>query len=314
MHRAYAARGPAGEDVVVVDVENASTRPFALALVLRPAAEGEPGIDELEVRGSHVLVDGSLAVVLPSPPGRVALADGATGDVAAVVRAGGAGPAGDAAVRCPDGLANGALLFPLAHTASIRVVLPWADDVTLLPERAPSADQVASGWATHAGRAARVEVPERRVREALAASTTSLLLAASGPPSPAVPLALDALGFTEEAAVALAALPDDAPAPGQGLRAIGRHWDLTRDADWARASVSSVATLVAALGRTSDPDEVARGRAALGSVADLLAAAGEAARRRRRPGARTTAARAAGSAGRARPAPGLGQPHLDLAP
>ena len=49
------------------------------------------------------------------------------------------------------------------------------------PTELPSARQVASGWATHSRGGARIEVPDRRLREAIAASTRFLLLDGDGP-------------------------------------------------------------------------------------------------------------------------------------
>ena len=85
VHRVYAARDASGAEGLVVEVENASKVPFAVALALRPHDQQEVGrIDELGLSGTTVTVDGRTAIQLPRSPGRMALSDGAV-DPAAVV-------------------------------------------------------------------------------------------------------------------------------------------------------------------------------------------------------------------------------------
>jgi hypothetical protein len=271
VHRAYAARDGAGVEVVVVEVENKSKVPFAVALAVRPHDQLDVGrIDELELEGTAVRVDGTTVIVLPRSPGRMALSDGSA-DSAAIVFAGEAEPVAAAQVRCPDGLAQAALLFPLAHTATLRVLLPTGGE----PVAVPSATQVAAGWATQSGRGTRIEVPDRRLRDAVLASTRHLLLAQGGVD---VAAALDLLGFPGEAARTLAADPAAlarSPHPGAALHALARHWELTRDASFAEDVVGAAGALVSGLRRAGDPRDEALGRSALPAVAALLAATGE---------------------------------------
>lgn len=280
LHRAYAARSAAGEEALVVEVENQSKLPFAVALALRPHGQAAVGrIDEVELDGTAVRVDGAVVLVLPRSPGRIALSDAAGGDSAATVLAGGAAVVGPASVACRDGLAQAALLFPLAHTATMRVVLPMgrprSGAAPVEPAALPSAAQVAAGWGTHAGRGARVEVPDRRLRDAVAASTRHLLL---GPVGPHGAAALDLLGFAHDAGRALLVDPTAlarAERPGAALHAAARHWELTRDDEFARAAAGLVAALVPRLGRSGDAADQALGAGALGGAVDLLEAARE---------------------------------------
>jgi len=276
VQRVYAARGPAGEDALVVEVHNDSKLPFAVALAIRPyGLDGDGRVDALQLDGTTVRVDGEPAMVLPRSPGRIALSTAAAGDAATAVFAGQAEAVRVAAVRCPDGLAHGALLFPVAHTASLRVVLPLAPGSGAAPGALPSADQVASGWGAHSRRGARLEVPDRRLRDALAASTRFLLLGAA---DPSVAAAVDLMGFADEAAAALLSDPIAlmrTERPGAALHALAWHWALTRDRDAARTGADLVAALVPALVRDSDAADAALGRAALPLVAQLLEAAGE---------------------------------------
>ena len=278
VHRVYGALGARGEDVIVVEVENATKVPFALALALRPYGVDSLGsLREVSLAGPVVRVDGEPALVLPRSPGRVAASVGAEGDAATVVLAGEAEPVGPVSRRCDDGQATLALVFPLAHTATLRIVLPapGTDTTVLDPLIFPSADQVASGWVTHTRRAARIEVPERRLREALSASARHLLLAE---PSPEVAAGLDLLGLHDEAASALFASPEalaTTDAPGATLHAVVRHRALTADPDLAAASASLVASLAARLARAGEGLDRVLGHRALPEAADLFDAAGE---------------------------------------
>ncbi len=275
VHRAYAARAADGTEALVVEVENASSLPVALALAVRPHTQTAVGrIDSISLDGSTVRIGAHDSIRLPRPPGRTALAAAASGDSAAVVFAGEAGHATVAAVSCPDGLAQAALLFPLAHTATLRVALAL-DGAGVDPDELPSATQVASGWAAHARSGCRIVVPDRRLRDAVAASTRHLLLVGEGPRAAA---ALDLMGFPDEAARLLDRAPPPLAReamPGLALHAIAQHWELTRDAAFAQEMVDTVATLVARAA-TATPDDAVRVRRALPGVRDLLSAAGEA--------------------------------------
>jgi hypothetical protein len=280
VHRAYAARSAAGDDALVVEVENQSKLPFAVALALRPHDQAGVGrIDEVSLEGATVRIDGVEVLLLPRSPGRIALSDAAGGDSAATVLAGDAAVVTSASVTCRDGLAQAALLFPLAHTATMRAVLPLgrlrpgAGPVELAA--LPTAVQVAAGWGTHAGRGTRIEVPDRRLRDAVAASTRHLLL---GPVGVRGAAALDLVGFPDDASRALLADPTALARvdhPGTVLHAVARHWELTRDDGFARQAASLVAAIVARLGRGRDVADRALGTRALGGAARLLEAAGE---------------------------------------
>jgi hypothetical protein len=192
-----------------------------------------------------------------------------------VVTSGGAQPAAAVQAVSRQGRAEASVVFPLAHAATLRVVLPLAAgavDVDALP----AAGQVASGWRSHSRRAARVELPDRRLQEALEANVCHLLLRPRGF---GVAAALSRMGFAPEAAAALLADPHatvGAEGPGEALLALAAHWSLTHDEAFADAAVPLVASLVAKLGRSGTPEELRLGAIASGGAARLLAAAGQA--------------------------------------
>lgn len=277
VQRAYVARSPGGRQAVVVEVENASTVPFAVALAIRPHDQQRLGsVRSVAVESATVLVDGAVALVASRAPGRMALANARVGDAATIVLAGEAGSVSSDGVECRDGLASAALLFPLAHTAVLRVVLPL-DRATgpVDPASFPTAAQVASGWAAQASQGARIDLPDRRLREALRVSARALLLRAAD--DPAAPAALALLGFGREAARAADRSSGlvSTDLPGAALRAIGLRWRLTADPELARHDGDAIAALLVALAAAADADDVAEASSVEHDLAALLVALGE---------------------------------------
>lgn len=222
VQRVCAVRTGGGPGGLVVEIENATPVPFAVALAVRPyGLDGPAPIHHLCLDGSTVSVDERAAIVLPRPPNRAAASVMGDGDCAAVVFEGGA-PA-DAAfdVRCPEGGAQAALVYPLPHTATLRVLLPFDHQdgaANLDPASAPAARQVASGWTSHASSGIRTELPAGRFRDAVEANRRTLLLAAAGDGTGAVAAAdraavagtLDRWGHLGEAGILLAAMASEA--------------------------------------------------------------------------------------------------------
>jgi hypothetical protein len=278
VQRTYAARSAAGAPVVVVEVENDSKVPFAVAFAVRsPGLDGWGVLREVSAEGTEVRVEGKLVLVAARAPGRRAAIDAATADggVAQVVQGGAAQPEAAVEARSKDGQAEVAVVFPVAHGATIRIVLPFGGG-TLDVDALPSADQVAKGWRSHAARGARVVLPDRRLQEAVDANICHLLLRPEGR---GVAAALDRFGFVDEAAEVLleqAARTTSKDDPGDVLLALAAHWTLTRDDAFAEAAVPLVASLVAALGHTGDGAQLGLGAIAAGGAAGMLAAAGQA--------------------------------------
>lgn len=277
VHRAYVARNQAGDEAVIVEIANESKVPFAIALAVRPHGQGSTGrVDEVGVDGLWVTVDGAPVVVLPRSPGRMVLSDGSV-DSGAVVVAGDAEPVAASSVSAPEGLGNAALLFPLAHSATLRVAVPLTADsaARIDPESFPGPSDVASGWARQAGTGWRIELPDRRLRDAAAASVRHLLLARR---TLTTLRALDLAGFHDEVARHLAGNAielSDEDHPGLALATVARHWELTRDQRFASEVVDLVGALVARLGRSPAGPDRDTGQAVLGQVALLLEAAGQ---------------------------------------
>jgi hypothetical protein len=253
VHRAYAAQASSvvgGGELVVVEIENASTLPFAVAFAVRPyTAAGLSRIERIALEGPVVIVDGRPALVLPSVPPRVAASTSSDGDCATVVLSGGAGTAMPERLRDRAGMAQAAFVFPLAHTATIRVVIPLQPSsrrrsvAVSFPTALPSAEQVASGWAVQTERGLQLVLPDPKVQDAVDACRRHLLVVSGdGATSFDVVATLDRFGFHDEAAQVLATFPDRCRrVPAAALGALAEHWRLTRDRSLLRDLAGPIA-------------------------------------------------------------------------
>jgi hypothetical protein len=184
VQRVYACRAGAAGDVVVMEVENASPVPVALALALR-GARGST-LRRIAVDGASVLVDGRVAVWLPHPPSRAARATpGEEPDLEAIVTSGAAGASLPRASR--RGPTEAAFVLPLTHRTAVRILLPLD---RRRPGRAPAppaasslpdAAQVARGWAAHRSGLAQFDIPAGRLADAIAANQSYALLLRADP-------------------------------------------------------------------------------------------------------------------------------------
>jgi hypothetical protein len=241
LHRAYAVRRSSAEgggELVVVEIENASAAPVAVALAVRPyTPEGLSVIERIDVHGSTVGVDGRVALMLPRAPLRLAGSTFRRGDSAATIMRGQAVERWRGPVRDQAGLAQAAFVFPLAHGATIRVAMPLAPgrsdrrrgsskrrltEAPPFPEVLPPAAAVAAGWATQAERGMRLVLPDERLGHAVAANRSYLLVLHDGDeitPGPAtyhrfwfrdaayLLSALGVYGYHDEVAQVLASYP-----------------------------------------------------------------------------------------------------------
>ncbi|HWJ62984.1 MAG TPA: hypothetical protein VNS19_13530 [Acidimicrobiales bacterium] len=326
VHRAYGIRSPrtVGDEWVVVEVENQTPVPLAVAFVLRPlmadslgsATEitiepvaGGTGRDEAHL----VRVDGAPAVVLPRRPARVQAGNLADGDVVEVVTANEAGSELVTA-RCPDGMATLALLYPVPHTAVLRALVPVGEvdpaEPLRYPAVVPDSEAVAAGWEIHR-RGPRFEIPERRLHVAVERARTQVLLAHDGQAvrrdgadepdvdpgaTDAILRAFDLLDKPHDVMNVVARWQERLadPDPSFDVIALGlltSHWLLHRDdalLDWMLPEVAAAVERIDRADRKGrlEPGDRARAVAALRSTVDVLA-------RRDQPGAAAQVARLA---------------------
>lgn len=193
--RSTAGSGAWDDSAVLVEVHNDTSVPVALALVLRPLALDGPGrLPEVEVQGQVVRIGGRVALVLSRAVARVAA--GPLGRVADQLAAGDDQDPGAPVESVGDDGGEVALVVPLPHEATIRVVLPrvaergrrrrffglGASPTEHAPGAdvdAPALDALVAGWARHAEGLARVELGEPLLDPLLVAAQRALVLSAT---------------------------------------------------------------------------------------------------------------------------------------
>ena len=197
VQRVFATRATSGEAFAVIDVENASPAPFALAIVLHADTYLRRGTS-IAVDDDVVLVDGRPAFVLPRAPMRWATGVG-DDDVIDIVTSGAANDGSFAPVQARRNLtAHAAFVFPVAHRATLRVALSL-DQLRRIPTNVlttlPTVDRVRQGWVSQLARAMRCELPEP-LGSAVDVERASLLLNRA---YPSTVTALEDWGFDDEA-------------------------------------------------------------------------------------------------------------------
>ena len=266
VHRAY---GIAGDDeFAIVEIENRSRLPFALALAVRPYnPEGLAVIERVELHdGTTVTVDGRVALLLPKPPSRVAASTFHEGDSASRVFGGTAVETKEFPRRLRDvaGMAQAAFIYPLPHTATFRVALPMVasrrtrrrgltrrrvERAPSYPSSIPTPAQVSRGWMAQSKQGMRLVLPDERLQEAVDANRRFMLLLHDGAditPGPSTYHrfwfrdaayllgALDRYGFHAQAAEVLASYPSRQRVDGFFLSQ-PKEWDANGCALWAMA-------------------------------------------------------------------------------
>jgi hypothetical protein len=262
VHRAYAI---AEQDLAVVEIENRTSTPFAVALAVRPYnPEGLAVVERIALHERTVTVDGRPALLLRQRPPRMAGSTFHDGDCAGIVTAGQAGTELPDPLRCEVGLAQAAFVFPLAHGARLQVALPLepvrrtrrrglarrrAERAPDIPASVPQAENVARGWGQHAARGMQLGLPAGRLADAVEANRRFLLLFHDGDEITPGPFtyhrfwfrdaaymvtALDRYGFHDEAAEVLRSYGHRQHLDGYFFSQ-RQEWDANGAALWALA-------------------------------------------------------------------------------
>ena len=269
-HRVYAvttgvAGAGVGTEVAVVELENRSPAAIAVALAVRPYnPEGLAVVERVALEDRRVMVDGRPALLLPRPPSAVTGSTFAGGDSAGTVLRGGARARSHVSVRCDVGLAQLALVLPLAPSATLRAVLPLvaerrtrrrrlarrrAERVPELPAALPSSAATARDWRTRTDRGMDLSLPGGRLADAVDACRRFLVLFHEGNEVRPGPFtyhrfwfrdaaylltALNRYGFHAEAAEVLASYPERQGHDGFFFSQ-RQEWDANGAALWALA-------------------------------------------------------------------------------
>ena len=291
-----AVQGP--RELVVLDVENRSKVPFALAVVLRG-----PGVRDVTVAGSVVKVGGFPLLHLPRSPQRAACVRVGE-DLEHVVTSG----AATAVIATVEGPCEAAFLVPVTHTTTARVGLLLGASATVALMGAPvlgslpDVHAIANGWALQLARGMTIRLPYTAGNDRFESLAAGLLLAAE-------PLTvdggetmldraviaelLDLAGFHAEAGALLEDAPDrqgwrgsfadcgvtgaqDEAVTSSVVRALGTHAALTGDAVFASTMAPTAgAALEFLLKRAKKDPSAKQWAAACRSAADLFAVAND---------------------------------------
>lgn len=191
-----------GKPVAVVEIENTGHVAIAVAAVLRPLRlDGRGYVATCEVAAGEdpgLSIDDHRVVRFESAPGSVGVGDARSGDLLGRV------PdvtdtARSATTTCRSGGAQAAAVWPLPHTATLRIVVEL-DSRTDRSAPVPSTADINRGWATHLGSGMRIEVDGSDIGDRLARATRELLtLWPHADDAPTAISALAEIGFGTDA-------------------------------------------------------------------------------------------------------------------
>lgn len=283
IQRVYSVNAPGG-DALVIEIENASPVPVALAMALRPYdLTGSTSPASITITDERVLVGDRVALVLPRPPIERQASSGS--DVAARLVAGNVLNG----QSCAEGdTATGAVVYPLPHGATLRFVIPHPLASPRLGPL-PDVEAVARGWSAVIERGGRFDFPDPGISQQAMAARARLLAETPGLPVRVSQLewgagrlleALALSGAVSEIMGSLGALAGTFPTrlPGNPADAaaiisgVGRAARLVDDRAVAEALLEPVAQLtylVEKKGTATDTNE------ALMGLSRLLIAAGQ---------------------------------------
>lgn len=283
IQRVYAVNASGG-DALVIEIENASPVPIALALALRPYdLTGTTAPADMEILDDRVTVDGRTAMLLPRAPSERQASAGV--DVVARLAAGNV-LNGDAAAHGDEPTA--AVVYPLPHGATLRFVVPHPSAPPDLGPL-PNVEAVARGWSAVIERGGRFSFPDPGITQQAMAARARLLAETPGLPARVSELSrgagrlLEALalsGAVSEIMGSLGALAGTFPTslPGDPADAaaiisgVGRAARLVDDLAVAEALLEPVAQLTYLVEKKGTPTDT---NEALMGLARLLIAAGQ---------------------------------------
>ena len=166
----------AGRPFAIVELHNAAPVAVAVAVVIAP--DDGRRIGSIDLAGHEVCVDERRTMWFSRLPSRTTV--GTSVEVRDAIDAGtaeGSWPPGGA--RSADGDVAAGFVFPLPHTATLRLALAL-DDV---PEGVPvdvgsmvTSEVVVSGWRAQTAGAPRIDLPERDAESAVDAARRHLLV------------------------------------------------------------------------------------------------------------------------------------------
>ncbi len=189
----------AGEPVAIVEIENTGGVAIAVGVVARPLRlDGRGYIGESAANSTGITIDGRQVVRFEGAPATVAAGDGPSGDLLQQMPEATNGTS-TATARCRSGAAQAAAVWPVPHTATLRMVVELGG-ATSSHASVPTTDDINRGWQAHLKHGMRVDVDGLDVAEHLSVAARSVLtLWPEVDDTPAAILAMSELGFGRDA-------------------------------------------------------------------------------------------------------------------
>ena len=270
--------GASGAPLLIAEYHNATAVPVALALALRCGdAERPDQSPTITFDGAVVSSDGSAIARFSREPSRYAFERDGRSAAEVTIAEDAVSVFPVEGIRASSDRTAAAFVFPLPHTATLRVILALetatefgtirrADLSTIDFAGLAPHDRVVAGWKSQLARSPRIDLPERGIEEALDGARAHLLVhAAADDPlrSPGVVVSglehaemvmtLDEQGLSSEAErLLLSAIdrqnadgsfdPDRLDATASWIVAVERHIALTADLEFAESCIEHVAS------------------------------------------------------------------------
>ncbi len=184
-----------GEPVAIIEIENTGGVAIAMAAVARPLRlDGRGHIGAISVDARAMTLDAHQVVRFETAPASVAVSDGPAGDLLKHLPDATDGTTA-ASTKCRSGAAQAAAVWPIPHTATVRLVVELGG-TTSSRAIVPKANDINRGWEAHLAHGMRVDVDGLDVAEHLSAAARSVLtLWPEVADAPAAICAMSELGF-----------------------------------------------------------------------------------------------------------------------
>lgn len=188
-----------GEPVAIIEIENTARVAIAVGVAARPLRlDGRGYLQRVAVDAAGFELEGRQLVRFGSNPATVAATDGAAGDLMQNLPDPDDGTQ-QAAAECRSGGAQAVAVWPVPHTATLRMVVALDREIAS-SAAVPTAADISRGWKAHLQQGLRVEVDDLEVGQELAGAAQTLLTQwPDRRQAPATVLAMSELGFGRDA-------------------------------------------------------------------------------------------------------------------
>ena len=219
-----------GRSATVVEIENDSPVPVALALAVRPyTLDGSPSHGSVNIDDRRIMVGDQVALCLPRRANERLATNRDASDVVST------GSSLSGAAEVAGETPNGVVLYPLPHRTKLRFVVPAVGGGTIHPDEVPDLEAVQRGWTAVVDGGGRFSFPDNGITQRASGARARLLIGTREVPSAVATLepgagrwlaGLAASGNERDVRMALLALASAFPArlpssPGAAAAIVG---------------------------------------------------------------------------------------------